>query len=145
MGDPQARWLVDVMENMENRKQQWTGWWWLVAIFGIFPEILGFDHHPNWLSLHHFSGRGGQKPPTRIVHGLTSSLVYFSGRGGYTTTKQIMNRWFMVWRYHHGGENSRLVDFGRALKEYPLNSMNPIEWDIYIDPNRIWIPLQFLK
>ena len=27
-----------------------SGWWWLVAMNYIFPEILGFDHHPNWLS-----------------------------------------------------------------------------------------------
>ena len=26
-----------------------TAWWWLVAIFGIFPLILGCFHHPNWL------------------------------------------------------------------------------------------------
>ena len=25
-----------------------TGWWWLVAINFIFPEILGMSNHPNW-------------------------------------------------------------------------------------------------
>ena len=35
----------------------------LVAIFGIFPLILGCFHHPNWRS--HIFQRGGHQPPTR--------------------------------------------------------------------------------
>ena len=34
----------------------------LVAIFGIFPEILGVCHHPNWRN--HIFQRGGEKPPS---------------------------------------------------------------------------------
>ena len=34
--------------------------------FFIFPEILGFDYHPNWRS--HIFQRGGKKPPTSRVY-----------------------------------------------------------------------------
>ena len=33
-----------------SKKQHTPCWWWMVAIFYIFPEILGCCHHPNWLS-----------------------------------------------------------------------------------------------
>ena len=36
----------------------------LVAINFIFPEILGFCHHPNWRTVIYFSGRGGPGPPS---------------------------------------------------------------------------------
>ena len=34
--------------------------------FFMFPEILGFDYHPNWRS--HIFQRGGEKPPTSRVY-----------------------------------------------------------------------------
>ena len=32
-----------------------------------YPSHIGnFDYHPNWRTLHHFSGWAGEKPPTTI-------------------------------------------------------------------------------
>ena len=41
----------------------WPGWWWLVAIFGIFPFILGISS--SQLTNSYFSE--GFKPPTRYI------------------------------------------------------------------------------
>ena len=46
----------------------------LVAIFGIFPEILGFCHHPNWRSPIFQDGVGIQ-PPTSIALSQIVSMV----------------------------------------------------------------------
>ena len=40
------------------------GWWWMVAMNFIFPEILGMSNHPNWLIF--FRGVAF-KPPTNYI------------------------------------------------------------------------------
>ena len=46
-------------QSIRHTKRITTGWWWLVAIFYIFPYIG--NNHPNWLSY----VSEGLKPPTR--------------------------------------------------------------------------------
>ena len=64
-------------------------WWFnlvggLVAMNFIFPEILGFDHHPNWLSLVYFSGRGGLSNQQAVTILLAYHAQMLHGAGIFT-------------------------------------------------------------
>ena len=50
-----------------DSRQTSTGWWFGCHDFGIFPEILGFCHHPNWRT-HIFQVGVVEKPPTSYVN-----------------------------------------------------------------------------
>ena len=51
-----------------------TGWWWLVAIFDIFPEILGISNHPQ-LTNSYFS-EGWPWPTNQVSVWLDLELIF---------------------------------------------------------------------
>ena len=57
-----------------------SGWWWLEhGWIMTFQKQLGMEfHHPNWLSLHHFS-EGWRKPTNQIGYSIIyhTSVLYY--------------------------------------------------------------------
>ena len=105
------------------------GWWcqnWLVVTgcheFGIFPEILGWCHHPNWRFVIFF--RGVAQPPTSTctwykTMALMLNLIspwwnffakvenqHFSIWEVYKSSNEVGARWAAAWiwtLYHFSG------------------------------------------
>ena len=75
----------------------------MVAMFGIFPWILGCDYHPNWRT--HIFQRGGKKikkPPTshEIIMWSLSFLwfhVKIFGLSGVSSTHRFEGRFIIPW------------------------------------------------
>ena len=67
--------------------------YWLVVTgcheFGIFPEIWGFDHHPNWRT--HIFQRGGEKPPTSLSS-LNPNYTFYYGHPLGTYASHLWER-----------------------------------------------------
>ena len=105
----------------------WTGCWWMVAIFFVFPEILGLCHHPNWRS--HIFQRGGPGPPTSkcSTHFPVISLFHVSGRS--PLWRQIVGRsraCVLPWTPHLPGVEKKWghrKNISTVFPDSPVSSM----------------------